>query len=85
MFSESPNKMLALQQQWKSERFGFILFWISNGMNGKLVLCTTLVKEQTDLFLAMLDHISKEDLLHISSDCWSVDMLCGSCQKVCFF
>lgn len=37
-------------------------------MNGKPVLCTTLVKEQTDLSLAILEHISKEDLLHISSD-----------------
>lgn len=37
-------------------------------MNGKLVQCAAQIKEQTKLFLAILEHISKKDLTHISSD-----------------
>lgn len=61
-------KCLCFNKYWKSERFGFFPFWISNGMNGKLVQCAAQIKEQTKLFLAILEHISKKDLTHISSD-----------------
>lgn len=37
-------------------------------MNGKLVRRAPQMKEQTDLFQAMLEHISEKDLTHISFD-----------------
>jgi len=37
-------------------------------MNGKLVRRAPQMKEQTDLFRAMLEHISEKDLTHISFD-----------------